>query len=118
MLENIAQMLCSKERLLTEIYFDLQLFFESKYGKNTIVFMEIGSFFETYEVNNETHQIGKAKEVSELLNIQLTRKNKSILENSLQNPLLAGIPSVSLDRYLSRLVQAKKYTIVLVRPKR
>jgi DNA mismatch repair protein MutS len=117
MLENIAQMLCSKERLLTEIYFDLQLFFESKYGKNTIVFMEIGSFFETYEVNNETHQIGKAKEVSELLNIQLTRKNKSILENSVQNPLLAGIPSVSLDRYLSRLVQAKKYTIVLVRQK-
>ena len=117
MLENIAQMLCSKEKLLTEIYFDLQLFFEEKYGKNTIVFMEIGSFFETYEVNNETHQIGKAKEVSELLNIQLTRKNKSILENSVQNPLLAGIPAVSLDRYLSRLVQAKKYTIVLVRQK-
>ena len=117
MLENIAKLLNSKEKLLTEIYFDLQLFFEEKYGKNTIVFMEIGSFFETYEVNNETHQIGKAKEVSELLNIQLTRKNKSILENSLQNPLLAGIPAVSLDRYLARLVQSKKYTIVLVRQK-
>ncbi len=117
MLENIAKLLNSKDKLLTEIYFDLQLFFEEKYGKNTIVFMEIGSFFETYEVNNETHQIGKAKEVSELLNIQLTRKNKSILENSLQNPLLAGIPSVSLDRYLSRMVQTKKYTIVLVRQK-
>lgn len=117
MIENIAQMLNSKEKLLTEVYFDLQLFFEAKYGKNTIIFMEIGSFFETYEVNNETHQIGKAKEVSELLNIQLTRKNKSILDNSLQNPLLAGIPSVSLERYLSRLVQSKKYTIVLVRQK-
>ena len=117
MLENMAKLLNSKDKLLTEIYFDLQLFFEEKYGKNTIVFMEIGSFFETYEVNNETHQIGKAKEVSELLNIQLTRKNKSILENSLQNPLLAGIPSVSLDRYLSRMVQTKKYTIVLVRQK-
>jgi len=117
MLENIAKLLNSKEKLLTEIYFDLQRFFEEKYGKNTIVFMEIGSFFETYEVNNETHQIGKAKEVSELLNIQLTRKNKAILENSLQNPLLAGIPAVSLDRYLSRLVQTKKYTIVLVRQK-
>ena len=117
MLENIAKLLNSKEKLLTEIYFDLQLFFEEKYGKNTIVFMEIGSFFETYEVNNETHQIGKAKEVSELLNIQLTRKNKSIIENSLQNPLLAGIPAVSLVRYLSRLVLSKKYTIVLVRQK-
>ena len=45
MLENIAKLLNSKEKLLTEIYFDLQLFFEEKYGKNTIVFMEIGSFF-------------------------------------------------------------------------
>ena len=117
MIENIATLLNSKEKLLTETYFDLQLFFEEKYGKNTIVFMEIGSFFETYEVNNETHQIGKAKEVSELLNIQLTRKNKSIIENSLQNPLLAGIPSVSLDRYLNRIVQTKKYTVVLVRQK-
>ena len=37
MLENIAKLLNSKERLLTEIYFDLQGFFEEKYGKNTIV---------------------------------------------------------------------------------
>ena len=61
MLENIAKLLNSKDKLLTEIYFDLQLLFEEKYGKNTIVFMEIGSFFETYEVNNQTHQIGKTK---------------------------------------------------------
>ncbi len=79
--------------------------------------MEIGSFFEVYEVNNEKEQIGKAKEISELLNIQLTRKNKSILENSVQNPLLAGVPSVSIDRYLNRIVQSKRYTVVLVRQK-
>ena len=79
--------------------------------------MEIGSFFEVYEVNNEKEQIGKAKEISELLNIQLTRKNKSILENSVQNPLLAGVPSVSIDRYLNRIVQSKRYTVVLIKQK-
>ena len=115
--EEVTQILNSKDKLLTEIYFDLQLFFENKYGPNTIVLMEIGSFFETYEVNNETHQIGKAKEISELLNIQLTRKNKNIIENSVQNPLLAGVPSVSLERYLNRIIQSKKYTIVIVRQK-
>lgn len=72
-----------------------------------VVLMEIGSFFETYEVNNKELQIGKAKEISELLNIQLTRKNKSIIENSPQNPLLAGVPSVSLERYLNRIIQTK-----------
>ena len=112
--EEVTQILNSKNRLLTEIYFDLQLFFEKKYGSNTVVLMEIGSFFETYEVNNEELQVGKAKEISELLNIQLTRKNKSIIENSTSNPLLAGVPSVSLERYLNRIIQTKKYTIVIV----
>jgi DNA mismatch repair protein MutS len=113
---EVTRILNSK-KLLTEIYFDLQLYFEEKYGSNTIVLMEIGSFFETYEVNNETHHIGKAKEISELLNIQLTRKNKNIIENSLQNPLLAGVPAVSLERYLNRIIQTKKYTVVIIRQK-
>lgn len=79
--------------------------------------MEIGSFFEVYEINNEQKQLGKAKEISELLNIQLTRKNKSIIENSASNPLLAGVPSVSLERYLNRIIQSKKYTIIVVKQK-
>ncbi len=79
--------------------------------------MEIGTFFEVYEVNNEKEQIGKAKEMSELLNIQLTRKNKSILENSIQNPLLAGVPAVAVERHLNRIIQTKKYTIVLAKQK-
>jgi len=79
--------------------------------------MEIGTFFEAYEVNNDERKIGKAKEIAELLNIQLTRKNKSILENSERNPLLAGVPAVSLERYLNRLIQSKKYTIVVIKQK-
>ncbi len=79
--------------------------------------MEIGTFFEVYEVNNEKEQIGKAKEMSELLNIQLTRKNKSILKNSVRNPLLAGVPAVAVERHLNRIIQTKKYTIVLVKQK-
>ena len=112
-----AQEILNSKKLLTQIYFELQEFYEAKYGKNTVVFIEVGSFFEVYEVNNEELKIGKAKEVAEFLNIQLTRKNKSILENSINNPLMAGVPSISLDRYLAKLVQSNRYTIVLVRQK-
>ena len=114
-MDEIGALLENKNKLLSETYFELQAACEAKYGSDTLVIIEIGSFFEIYEVNNETMKIGKAKEVAEFLNIQLTRKNKTILENSLQNPLLAGVPTVSIERYLSRLVQSKKYTIVLVR---
>ena len=116
-METSAKILSSKGKLLSEIYFELQQYFEKKYGSNTLVLIEIGTFFEVYEVNNNELKVGKAKEIAELLNIQLTRKNKNILENSVQNPLLAGVPTVSLERYLARLIGIKKYTIVLVKQK-
>ena len=116
-METSAKILTSKGKLLTEIYFELQKHFETKYGKDTIILIEIGSFFELYEVNNDELKIGKAKEIAELLNIQLTRKNKSIAENSIKNPLLAGVPTVSIERYLARLINSKKYTIVMVKQK-
>ena len=116
-METSAKILASKGKLLTEIYFDLQRHFESKYGKDALIFMEIGTFFEVYEVNNDELKIGKAKEIAELLNIQLTRKNKTIIENSVRNPLLAGVPTVSIERYLARLINTQKYTIVMVKQK-
>lgn len=116
-METSAKILTSKGKLLTETYFELQQYFESKYGENALVLMEIGTFFEIYEVNNDELKIGKAKEIAELLNIQLTRKNKSIVENSVKNPLLAGVPSVSIERYLARLISTQKYTIIMVKQK-
>jgi len=116
-LETSAKILASKGKLLTELYFELQHYFEAKYGENALVLMEIGTFYEVYEVNNDELKVGKAKEIAELLNIQLTRKNKSIVENSLKNPLLAGVPSVSIERYLSRLISTQKYTIIMVKQK-
>jgi DNA mismatch repair protein MutS len=114
---DVSAILNNKERLLTQTYFDLQRYFEEKYGRDTVVFMEIGTFYEVYEVNNDEEQVGKAKEIAELLNIQLTKKNKNIIENSDKNPLLAGVPAVSFERYLNRLIQEQKYTVIVVKQK-
>jgi len=114
---DVSSILNNKDRLLTQTYFDLQRHFEEKYGQDTVVFMEIGTFYEVYEVNNDDEQIGKAKEIAELLNIQLTKKNKNIIENSDKNPLLAGVPAVSFERYLNRLISEQKYTVIVVKQK-
>jgi len=113
--EQIAELLNDKSSLLTQTYFKLQKLFEQKYGENSVILMEIGTFFEVYEVNNDEEQIGKAKEIAELLNIQLTRKNKNIIENSQSNPLMAGVPAVSLEKHLSRLISYAKYTIAIIK---
>ena len=115
--EEVKALLEEKKTLLTVTYFKLQQLFEKKYGPNTVVLMEIGTFFEVYEVNNEEEQIGKAKEIAELLNIQLTRKNKSILENSQENPIMAGVPAISFEKHLARIIGEQKYTVAIIRQK-
>jgi len=42
-LETSAKILASKGKLLSEIYFELQQYFEKKYGSNTLVLIEIGN---------------------------------------------------------------------------
>jgi len=99
--------------MLIDDYFTHQLNFEKKYGKKTIVLMQVGTFFEFYGVNNEKEKIGDAQTVTELLNIQLSRRNKSILENNRNNALMAGFPLNSLKRFINILL-TNNYTIVLI----
>ena len=94
-------------------YLEYQINFEKKYGEQTLVLMQVGSFFEIYGVNNEKEKIGDLQKVTEILNITLTRRNKAILENSRENCLMAGIPTRSLKRYLNILLQ-NNYTIILI----
>ena len=99
--------------MLIDDYFKHQIHFEKKYGEKTVVLMEVGSFFELYGVSNETEKIGDAKKVCQLLNIQLTRRNKAILGNSRKNALMAGFPTHSMKRFLNVLL-TNNYTIVLI----
>ncbi|MBU0660659.1 DNA mismatch repair protein [Patescibacteria group bacterium] len=112
--DDVQQLLDDKQRSLIAIYLDIQQLFERQYGPNTVVFMEVGSFFEVYGVDNDEIKIGKPKEMADILNLQLTRKNKTISHNDVKNPLLVGFPTATFDRYIERLVQEKKYTIVII----
>lgn len=114
---DITDLLNNSKETIVEVYFKILKIFEEKYGENVVIFVEIGSFFEVYGVDDGNVKLGRAKEIAELLNIQLTRKNKSILENSIKNPILAGVPSVSFDRYIARVITEDKYTIVVIRQK-
>ena len=99
--------------MLIDKYFEYQLDYEKKYGEKTLVLMEVGSFFEIYGVNNDVEKIGDVQRITEILNITLTRRNKAILENSRNNCLMAGFPTVSLKRYLHLLI-SNNYTIIMV----
>tara|TARA_B110000971_G_scaffold187008_1_gene196061 strand:+ start:995 stop:4048 length:3054 start_codon:yes stop_codon:yes gene_type:complete len=98
---------------LIDYYLDKQTEYERKYGGKTLVLMEVGSFFEFYGVANDKEKIGDIKNVCELLNIQMTRRNKAVLENSRTNALMAGFPTHSMQRFVDVLL-TNSYTIVLI----
>ena len=86
---------------LLEQYFKYDRECVKTYGKNTVICMEVGSFFEIYAKTEE-----KIKEVTQIMNISLTRKNKKE-EVSSSNPYMAGIPSCSFHmKYLQLLVNS------------
>lgn len=114
---QVRELLEDTNQSLIAIYLQLQELFEKKYGSDTVVLMEVGSFFEIYGVDNAKKHIGKTKEIAEILNIQLTRKNKNIQENNVKNPLMAGFPTATFDRYVQKLIRENKYTIVIIRQK-
>lgn len=100
---------------LHDDYFEYCKRYTEKYGENTIVLMEVGSFFEAYCVQNDEESVGNnIFKMSDLLNIQLTRKNKSITEVSRGNPYLAGFPSYALSKHSQTLLQ-NNYTVVIIR---
>jgi DNA mismatch repair protein MutS len=85
----------------------------AKYGKKTTVLYQCGMFHELYGIENQVEHQGQVSEIAGLLNIQVTRTDKSIIENSRSNPLMAGFPSVSLPRNVDLLVNSG-WTVVVV----
>ena len=106
---NLNEIINQDNKLITKKYLEMQIEAEKIYGEKTVIFIEIGSFYEIYQANN----IGKASAIAKEINIILTRKNKSIVEESETNPSLCGIPSVSLDKYLDVLTN-NNWTILIV----
>lgn len=88
--------------------------YQRQYGPKTVVLYQCGMFHEIYGVSNATEQSGAdVKELAGILNIQPTRQNKKILENSQKNTMLCGFQSCSIDRYVEVLLNSN-YTVVIV----
>lgn len=107
---NLNDIFNQPNKLIIEQYFEAQERAIELYGENTVIFMEVGAFFEIYQ----SDKVGLAQEISNSLNIVLTRKNKNITKVDLKNPALCGVPTVSLDKHLDKLTQENKWTIIFV----
>jgi len=95
-------------------YFKWQKDFQDKYGPKTLVLCQVGAFFEVYGVDNDFEQIGVTDEISKLLNIQCTLKNKKKGPGSnRKNPKMCGFQPPYLQRHLEILLN-DDWTVVVI----
>ena len=96
--------------MIIDDYLKYQEEYSKKYGEMTIILMQVGSFFELYSIVENCSFLYK---ISDICNIQISRKNKTIKEVSKNNPLMAGFPLYVLNKFIQILLQ-NNFTIVLI----
>ena len=98
------------KEMIIDDYLEKEIEYKNKYGENTLILMQVGSFYELYSVNENCLSIYK---IGDICNIQISRKNKAIKEVSKTNPLMAGFPIWALEKFLQILLQ-NNYTVVKI----
>jgi DNA mismatch repair protein MutS len=94
---------------LIEYYFKEQKYYEKIYGSKTLFMMQVGGFYEMYETLTEGPDLNK---ISSILNILVSKRNKSLLTVDKKNPKMSGFPLAVLNKYLKILIE-NSYTVVL-----
>ena len=89
--------------------------YRGKYGDKCVCTIQVGDFFEFWDYPGAIDAPGPGiHAIADICNIQVTRKNKSILEVSRNNPWMAGFPMHALSKHSKLLVEAG-FTLVIVR---
>jgi len=111
---EINKILQDSQKWIPETYFDIYKYLEWELSK-FVIFMEIWSFYETYQFEN----LWNAKEIWEVLNIQVTQKNKKI-EPSITCPYMAWFKSDSSAswRFIEKVLNEWYTTIIINQEKR
>ncbi len=98
---------------ITDEYYNFFTQYQTEYGERCCVLMQIGSFYEIQSVRNDKECWGNLFDVASLLNIQITKKNKSIETVDRGNPYMCGFPKVAVGKFLPLLLD-NGWTVVLI----
>ena len=94
-------------------YIEYMRKYKDQYGDKCIVLLQVGSFYEMYTINENNNNENDIYKIADICGIQTTKKNKSIAEISLNNPVMAGFPIHSVSKFTQILLN-NNYTIVII----
>ena len=87
--------------IITE-YIQLTQEYQTKYGKRTIVLMQVGAFYEVYGLKDTLSNISKSEivEFSQICSLNIASKSSTHLD---QQVVMAGFRDYTLEKYLQKL---------------
>ncbi len=97
------------KEIFVKDYFDIHNHYVKQFGKSTLILMQVGSFHEAYNTDNEGPDLYY---LGERINMTVTQKNKS-KELSTSNPRMMGFPSYIVEDMVDRIVNLG-YTIIRI----
>ena len=97
---------------LIEEYFELTKKYQEEYGENTIVLMQVGSFFEIYGIIDkklDTTTGSKIVNISQICELNIVEKNTCVGKN---NVVMAGFKDTMIEKYIKKIQQAEFTSVV------
>lgn len=97
--------------VLTE-YLDLTRKYQIEYGQNTILLMQVGSFFEVYAISDSSTKKlsgSRIEDFSTICELRIAEKNNCVGADSV---VMAGFKDIMIEKYIRKLQEAG-FTIVV-----
>ena len=97
---------------LIKEYFELTQKYLAQYGENTILLMQVGSFFEVYALLDKATGImsgSKIESFSRICDLNIAEKNSSIGKDTV---LMAGFKDIAIDKYVKKIQEAGFTSVV------
>ena len=91
---------------LIKEYFDLTTRYQNEYGENTILLMQVGSFFEVYGTYSEKTALitgSKIVDFSQMCELNIVEKNSFIEKDKV---MMAGFKDVQIEKYIKKIQNA------------
>ncbi len=101
-------------RMIDE-YFEKDKNYKKKYGKNTFLLYQVGSFFEVYGIQNNNDSMENIERYAEICGLAIASKQICIgntIGSEQANIVMAGFRDYILDKYIEK-IQPHGYTVVV-----
>jgi DNA mismatch repair protein MutS len=101
---------------MIDTYFNDVLKYIKQFGENTVVYMQVGDFYEIYscELPDGT-RIGCLEKINDMCNLTISQKKVCLGLSNDAKVFMCGFPLYMLDKYINILVDENGWSVVVIK---